>query len=128
MNGKVVFDSNPVIDLFKGKVDLEQLRYETTGKEQCVSVITRMELLAFPEITPDEEDRINLFLDKREVIPINDEIEKLAIIFRRRTRNKLPDSLIAATAIVLGATLITRDDRLLKTKFSGLNMVSVSIE
>jgi predicted nucleic acid-binding protein len=128
MNGKVVFDSNPVIDLFKGKVDLEKLRYEITGKEQCVSVITRMELLAFPEITPDEEYRINQFLGKREVIPINDEIEKLAITFRRRTRNKLPDSLIAATAIVLGATLVTRDDRLLKTKFPGLNMVSVSIE
>jgi predicted nucleic acid-binding protein len=126
MSGKVIFDSNPIIDFFKGRVDMALLRNETAGKEQCISIITRMELLAFPEITPDEENQISEFIGKRTIVPINDEIEKLAIEFRRKTKRKLPDSIIAATAVVLNATLITRDKHLLTISFPGLNMVCVS--
>jgi hypothetical protein len=45
-----------------------------------------MELLAFPDITRDEENKINGFLSRRTVIPINDKIERLAMEFRRRTK------------------------------------------
>jgi hypothetical protein len=42
MSGKVLFDSNSIIDLFKGRVDLELLRSETAEKEQLISIIARM--------------------------------------------------------------------------------------
>ena len=126
MSGNVVFDTNTVIELFKGRLDLGLFRRETAEKEQYLSSITRMELLSFPEITEDEENRITIFLSKREIIPVNDAIERLAIMFRRKTGHKLPDSIIAATAITLGATLITNDKHLLKQPYPGLSAVSIN--
>ena len=41
------------------------------------------------------------------VIQINEDIKELAIQIRRDNNVKLPDALIAATAISQGATLIT---------------------
>jgi predicted nucleic acid-binding protein len=128
MSGSVVFDTNTVIDLFKGRIDLVLFRRETAGKEQYLSSISRMELLSFPEITEDEENRITAFLSKREIIPIDAAIERFAIAFRRKTGRKLPDSIIAATAIILGATLVTSDKHLLKLSFPGLAVNSVNNE
>ena len=126
MSGSVVFDTNTVIDLFKGRIDLALFRRETAGKEQYLSSISRMELLSFPAITEDEENRISAFLSKREIIPIDGVIERLAIMFRRKTGRKLPDSIIAATAITLGAILVTNDKHLLELPFPGLATVSVA--
>jgi predicted nucleic acid-binding protein len=42
----------------------------------------------------------------------------------RRNKNKkikLPDAIVAATALALGATLITRDDDLLKLQFDSFS-------
>ena len=77
MNGSVVFDTNTVIDLFKGRLDLVLFRRETAGKEQFLSSISRMELLSFPEITEAEEKKITAFLSKREIIPWDGAIEQL---------------------------------------------------
>ena len=85
-----------------------------------------MELLSFPGITEDEENRISAFLSKREIIPIDGAIERLAIMFRRKTGRKLPDSIIAATAITLGAILVTNDKHLLELPFPGLATVSAA--
>ena len=126
MNGSVVFDTNTVIDLFKGRLDLALFRRETAGKEQFLSSISRIELLSFPEMTADEEKKITAFLSKREIIPWNSAIERLTIVFRRKTRRKLPDCIIAATAITLGATLVTNDEHLLNVSFPGFVAVSVN--
>ena len=125
MSGSVVFDSNVVIDLFKGRLDIAAFRRAAAGKAQCLSSMSRMELLSFPEITHDEEYKIIVFLSNRTIIAIDNTIEKLAIEFRRTTARKLPDSIIAATAITLNAPLITNDQHLLKLVFPGFTAVSV---
>ena len=55
-----------------------------------VSAVTELELLAFSNLTSDEE---------------------LAALVRRRYRIKVPDSIIAATAMFTGSTLLTRNTR-----------------
>jgi predicted nucleic acid-binding protein len=120
------FDSNTIIDIVNkryNKAQLEPILSQT--KRWFVSVITRIEILSYANLTPDEETKIRAFLKKCRVIPLNHKIERVAIKFRQLTKRKLPDSVIAATAITLGATLITRDAHLLGREYPGLQTISI---
>jgi predicted nucleic acid-binding protein len=114
MNGKVVLDSNVIMDLFNGKLSKDDFKRALTGTAQIVSVMTCIELLAFPGITEEQEETYNSFLSRRVVIPLNKDVERQTILIRRRNTNiKIPDAMIAATAFTQEATLITRDSALL---------------
>ena len=73
------------------------------------SAVTRMELLGYPSITNDEKFLIADRLSKFTYLPISSEVENLAIALRRTRKLKLPDALIAATAIHHGLELLTLD-------------------
>jgi len=56
--------------------------------------------LAYPNLSLPEEFQIRLLLKKRfKVVPLNKKIEQTAILIRSKTKLKLPDSIIAATAV-----------------------------
>jgi predicted nucleic acid-binding protein len=61
------------------------------------------------------------------IIPLSDEIKREAIAIRRdgSPRPKLPDAIIAATAVVLNAKLVTADERLCRLMWSGFDAVPV---
>jgi predicted nucleic acid-binding protein len=44
---------------------------------------------------------------------------------RRTAKHKLPDCIVAATAIVLNATLLTADEKLLRLKWQGFNVRNI---
>lgn len=79
-----------------------------------------MELLSFHGITPDEERLIRTFLELVSVMPLDTEVEATAIQLRRETRRKMPDAIVAASAVVLHAVLATCDHELAATAFPGL--------
>ena len=72
-----------------------------------------MELLGYPNITSDEERLISDRLSKFTYLSISTEVEDLAIALRRTRKLKLPDALIAATAIHYSLELLTLDQALL---------------
>ena len=72
-----------------------------------------MELLGYPNITSDEERLISDRLSKFSYLSISSEVEDLAIALRRTRKLKLPDALIAATAIHYSLELLTLDQALL---------------
>ena len=72
-----------------------------------------MELLGYPNITSDEERLISDRLSKFTYLSISTEVEDLAIALRRTRKLKLPDALIAATAIHDTLELLTLDQALL---------------
>ena len=90
--------------------------------ECFVSIITRLELLKYPSITPDEENTINEFLHLVPIIPINAAIENETIILSRSTKLKLPDAIIGATAIVYDAELVTNDPHFLECQYGKLHL------
>jgi predicted nucleic acid-binding protein len=127
MNGhrpeKIVFDTVTMLRFLKnqdGSPDLQELFPDS---DLFVSEITEFELLSYWNITQEEESNINRMLLDLVVIPLLPEIKQQGIIFRRITRCKTPDSIIAATAIVLGAALITHDTGFKKINFPGFNAV-----
>ncbi|MDR0556759.1 MAG: type II toxin-antitoxin system VapC family toxin [Treponema sp.] len=126
MSGKAVLDSNTIMDLFNGVIPLEAFKEALTDMEQIISVITELELLSFPRIGEEQETKIKLFLERREIVPLTEEIKKKTVEFRRKTHKKLPDSIIAATSIVSDATLITRDKELLTLNLPCFHTLSIA--
>jgi predicted nucleic acid-binding protein len=106
---KFVLDTNAVIFLLKSETVPETLN----DADLFISIISRIELLSKPDITPNDIQEIKDFLIDVTAVDINDSIENETIELRRSTKIKLPDCIIAATSIILNAILLTDDDRLL---------------
>ena len=74
-----------------------------------ISIITKIEFLGWKGHTPEGFEKSKEFISFAHVIPLTDDIAELAIELRRRKSIKLPDSVIAATALRYGYTLVTRN-------------------
>ena len=106
MNGiKYLADTNAVIYLLTGNNCMKPFLHERLA----VSVISFMELLSFPGLTVVEEQSIRNFLSLCEILQIDEQVREETIRIRRKHKVKLPDSIIAATAMTQKMTLITAD-------------------
>lgn len=109
MNGNsVIVDTNMVIYFLKGEQDVVDM---IGDKHLVISFITELELLSFPKITNDTEGLINRFLKECTVIDINRKIKDLTIDLRRKSKLKLPDTIVAATAYYMSLPLLTADQQ-----------------
>ena len=88
------------------------------------SVISEMELLSFPKITEDEESRIRGFLDASSCVVITDSIKNRTIELRRAYRIKVPDAIIAASAIESNLALIIADTGFERIKELRLELIA----
>jgi predicted nucleic acid-binding protein len=129
---KFVLDTNAVLAIIKGAAIPAAMAERIRRARNFVSVITRIELFAFSGLAAQdavasaEETKIRLFLKKCRVVPLNKKAEREAILLRRaKPKLRLPDAIIAATAVVLHATLITNDDDILRLGVPGLKVVSI---
>jgi len=115
MNGtKFLLDTNIVIGLLKGNEAVSQLlESKRCSLSDCaVSQITRMELLSFPSLVSDEEKAINQFLSAVTVLMMDQTVEQVTINYRRKQGGKLPDAIIAATALNHQLELLTLDKKM----------------
>lgn len=108
MNGnKAVLDSNFLIFLSKGMIDLEPVR--SRYEELYVSIISYIEVYAYDFVDQDQKARLDNVFDYLGVIDVKSELADQAIIYRKnKTRKiKLPDAIILAAASSVEADLIT---------------------
>jgi len=112
---RFVLDTNAIIFLTtKGSTIPASLQNELDEAELFISGITEIELFAKPAMPPDEEEKLRAFiLDGIPVIDLNADVKKETIALRRTSGLKLPDCIVAATAIVQNAVLLTTDKKLL---------------
>lgn len=80
-----------------------------SGKTLYLSVISEIELLYFKKISQSELRGVETFLELLTVGNVSEDIKKQTIEIRKTTNLKLPDCLIAATAMALNTTIITAD-------------------
>jgi predicted nucleic acid-binding protein len=105
---KALFDTNILIDQLRGvEAASDELdRYD----EVAVSRIVWIEFLVGAK-TPDLETRIRRLLNRFELLEIDAAVAAETILIRQRTRLKLPDAIILATARVHGLLFVTRNHR-----------------
>ncbi len=79
-----------------------------TLPNQChISVINRIELLGYHNISPKDEKELNLFLSYINCLELDKAIQDKAISLRKRHKIKLADSILLATALVHEFQLLT---------------------
>ena len=108
---KYLYDTNIFIDYLAEEPAVLPLFSELflSQNEVIISSIVRIELLSFPELSNEEEAVIADLLMQFERVPLLPQIEDRTIQLRRHHRIKLPDALIAATALHCSACVMTRN-------------------
>jgi predicted nucleic acid-binding protein len=103
-------DTNAVIDYLGKKIPAAGMGFmdEVMDTMPQVSVITKIEVLGFN--APDEHYRLlTHFMNDVMVLDLTDKIVETCIDLRKMYRIKLPDAIIAATALVYDLALITHN-------------------
>ena len=75
-----------------------------------ISIITKIELLGWRKHTREGYEIARDFLDRAEILPIDDDLAELTLELVRNNNIKLADALIAATALSNELVLVTRNE------------------
>ena len=110
---RILVDSDVLVDHLRG-----HRRLVAGPDELHVSAVTRAELFSG---RGGEERRIRRLLEAMVDIPVDTAIAERAGRLRRGTARRLPDALIAATALEHRLTLVTRNVR----DFEGIRALRV---
>lgn len=102
-----ILDTNIVIYLQKGLL-AEPLPHGSAA----ISIITEIELRGFPGLLAEQAIWLGRFLASIHSVGITSDIKEATIRLRRDHRLKIPDAMIAATAMTHGAVLLTNDEML----------------
>jgi predicted nucleic acid-binding protein len=79
--------------------------------EYNISVISRIELYAYSKLTENDKATLDIFTEQANVLNISDDIIERTIELRKNYKTKLPDAIIAATAMSYSLTLVTRNTK-----------------
>jgi len=107
MGTRYLLDTNVVLDFMGNKLPAKSQFFlsEIIDNEINISAINKIELLGFIFV----EQTIIDFVSFAEVYPIDDETIDKTIDLRKKYKIKLPDAIIAATAILNDFTVITHN-------------------
>lgn len=121
MGTQYLIDTNAVIDYLMGKLPSSAMAFMNTIINDIpnVSVITKIEVLGF-STTPVAYKIMSNFFEDAIVFGLTEEIIEQTIELRKSRKIKLPDAIIAATAIVYQFDLISRNTADFKS-ITGLN-------
>ncbi len=111
MGTEYLIDSNVVIEFLGGMLapsSSNWLQEIIEKNNHCLSVINQIELLGF-NAPASEMQTLHEFVASSLVLPLSDSVVRKTIELRRMHKIKLPDAVIAATALVYNSILITRN-------------------
>ena len=105
---KYLLDTNVLIYLQQRK-----LAHGLPIGAYAYSVISEIELLSWPQLQPEHELVWRGLLAPLHRVELDAAVREAAIRLRRERRLRLPDAVIAASALTLDATLLSNDQQLL---------------
>jgi predicted nucleic acid-binding protein len=119
MNGhRFLADTNMLIMLVEGNERVAEL---LEGCQVFTSFVSELELLSESGLLAKQIKKLEGLLNDCTVIDINLAIKSKKIAIRRKHKIKLPDAIIAATAMTLDLPLITADKGF--KKVDGLTLI-----
>jgi len=110
---RYIYDTNIFIYYLAGEPIVDSLFAEDFLNLHDILMlpIVRIELLSFSGLSEGEEQAIEDLLSQFSSVSLSREIEDQTIQLKRRHKIKLPDAIIAATALNQDAFLVTRNVR-----------------
>lgn len=105
----MLLDSNIII--YASLPDYPQLRLFVVENTPYVSAISYVEVLGYHKLSEAENKLFTTFFDVTPVLPISAPILGQAVKLRQLKKMSLGDSLIGATALVHGLTLVTKNTK-----------------
>jgi predicted nucleic acid-binding protein len=97
-------DTNIFILLFNNR-----LKEQIPDGDLVCSIITEIELLSFTALPPNEELLIRERLALLKIYKVDNTIKEKTIQLRRTSPLKIPDAIIAATAMIHDCVLVSND-------------------
>lgn len=110
---RLLADTSALIHLLDGNTDAAKI---LQGSEVFLSFITEIELLSSKRSSAELLSWKRALLSDCTIIDVNARIKELVIDLRQRHGLKLPDCIIAATAIHLDLALVTSDNHFARLK------------
>lgn len=110
MGARFLLDTNAAIYYLKNSLPEKGksfLQSALSGKQIAMSFVSEIEMLPYSDITSSEEIAANNLILWVNVLWIDEAIISRTIAIKRKTKLKLPDAIIAATALVSNLELIT---------------------
>ena len=122
-----ILDTSAVSKYLRGKLSEEWLDFMDTVLvvPAKLSVIARIELEVFQPPTQTERAPFLDFVHSSEIFDLTEPVILQTVRIRRQHRVKLPDAIIAATAIVNNLTLLSTNDSDFE-KITGLKYKSLN--
>lgn len=109
-----IWDTNICIYFLQNQLPAkakEVIKNRTLDNHIGVSVITEIELLSWDQTTENDTLIIKKFISSNKIFELENSIKSKTAEIRKLYKTKLPDAIIAATAIENDLTLITRNSK-----------------
>ncbi|MCL8268762.1 type II toxin-antitoxin system VapC family toxin [Leptospira weilii] len=108
MELKFLLDTNAVIDHFAKRLPPEGTAF-LHSIPSAISVISKIELLGWFQGPKEQIESLQNFVSLSHVFPLEETVVQETILLRQSLKIKTPDAIIAATALVHGLTLVSRN-------------------
>ena len=123
---RFLLDSNAIINTLNRKLDLLAYLDTFPDCEIYINPLIKIEVLAKADMSEHEEAEARALLDSFKLAEIDNSICEIAIQIRRSKELRLPDAIIAASAIALNATVLSDDLHLLNYKCPGYAVKAIN--
>ena len=113
MGKRYLLDSNTVIDYIAGLHPDKAVHWlnQLIDEEINVSIITKIEVLSFEPEKDDNYTTLVDFFEASNIFELTNDIVNKTIQIQQKQKNKLPDAVIASTALVNGLILVSRNTK-----------------
>lgn len=117
---KSLIDTNILIYYFNGSLTIsaKEKITEIFNEDFNISVISKMEFLGFNRFSAGEKREAAKFVSFANVLPLSEAIVDRTIQLKQTGKIKLPDAIIAATALCHNLNLVTHNEK----DFAGISL------
>ncbi len=108
---RYLLDTNAIINYLDASLPAAgiQLLNTIVDDEPMISIVTKMETLGYNFASAEEQIIMETFINSSTIFDLSNDIVNKTISIRKTKKIKLPDAIIAATALVYDLVLISRN-------------------